>query len=508
MEDACLYGPVPSELGALVLTTDADGDAVGGLVNLDLSQNRLTSSIPVECAALTLLTMWDVEDNVKMDSCNPLAPTVPTDFTSTTIGGPCPGAAAANAPCSSGIATDSSFTACVAAPATCTDLNLAGLSLSCTIPTEIGLLTALTNLDLGQNNLTGQLPTELGLLTNVVDLVAGDQCLSGTVPTELGAMASLTNIDMEDACLYGPVPSELGALVAGTNGGGLVNLDLSQNRLTGSIPSECAALTLLTMWDVEDNVGMNACNPLLVTVPVDFSATTIGGPCPGGAAASGPCANSIETDADYIACLAAPATCTELNLAGLSLSCTIPTEIGLLTALTDLDLGDNDLTGPLPTELGLLTSVINFNAFDQCLTGTVPTEMGAMISLTNIDIQNACLTGPVPSELGELDDLMNLDLAKNRLTGSIPVELADVGPLRRFDVADNVAMDSCNPLAVAVVTDFASTSIQGPCVAGPPTTAGPTAAGPGLGPAACSTAIATDASYTACVAAPAGCTDL
>jgi hypothetical protein len=72
--------------------------------------------------------------------------------------------------------------------------DLSGLSLSCTIPTEIGLLTALTNLDLGDNKLTGPLPTELGLLTKVLDLVAGGQCLSGTVPTELGAMASVTNM--------------------------------------------------------------------------------------------------------------------------------------------------------------------------------------------------------------------------------------------------------------------------------------------------------------------------
>jgi Leucine-rich repeat (LRR) protein len=498
MPNACLVGPVPSELGALIVSVPPPpaglspsaltkfaslNPPIGGLVNLDLSGNTLTGSIPMECAELTLLTNWDVKDNVAMDECSPL-PEAVTTLTNTAIGGVCP--------CMTSIKLSSAYVACVAAPAACTDLDLSSLSLSCTIPTEIGLLTALTNLDLGDNDLTGPLPTELGLLTNVVDLVAdGAGCLSGTVPTELGAMASLTNIDMPDACLVGPVPSELGALRATTGGGGLVNLDLSGNVLTGSIPIECADLTLLTNWDVEDNVAMDSCSPLPATVTT-LTNTAIGALCP--------CMTSIKTSPVYEACVQTPATCTDLDLSGLSLSCTIPTEIGLLTALTNLDLGDNALTGPLPTELGLLTNVVDLVAGDVgCLSGTVPTELGAMASLTNIDMENACLVGPVPSELGALvittgpngpiGGLINLDLSGNELTSSIPMECSVLTLLTKWDVEDNVAMDSCNPLAPTVTTVITNTTIDGPC--------------PCMW-----TSINYSPAYTTCMAAPPACTDL
>jgi hypothetical protein len=37
---------------------------------------------------------------------------------------------------------------------------------------------------------------------------------------------------------------------------------------------------------------------------------------------------------------------------------TLPSELGLLTALTKLYLFDNALSGALPTELGLLTALV------------------------------------------------------------------------------------------------------------------------------------------------------
>ena len=44
-------------------------------------------------------------------------------------------------------------------------------------------------------------------------------------------------------------------------------------------------------------------------------------------------------------------------MGGSSLTGTLPSELGLLTALVELILDGNSLTGSLPTELGLLTSL-------------------------------------------------------------------------------------------------------------------------------------------------------
>jgi hypothetical protein len=112
MPNACLVGPVPWQLGELVVTTGPNGP-IGGLVNLDLSGNALTSSIPVECAVLTDLVMWNVTDNVAMDSCNPLPATV-SSVTNTAIGGLCP--------CMTSIFTSPVWVLCEATAATCTDL--------------------------------------------------------------------------------------------------------------------------------------------------------------------------------------------------------------------------------------------------------------------------------------------------------------------------------------------------------------------------------------------------
>jgi len=395
-------------------------------VNLDLSQNRLTSSIPSECAALTTLTMWDVEDNVAMDSCNPLSPMVPQDLDNTAIGGPCPGAPSPNWPCTNTIDSDAAYTACVAAPASCTDLSLASLSLSCTIPTEIGLLTALTNLDLGANNLTGPLPTELGLLTNVLDLIADDQCLSGTVPTELGAMAAMTNIDMEAACLIGPVPSEMGVLTQ------LVNLDLSQNTLTSSIPTELGALTVMTMFDVEDNQAMNECNPLAPTVNFDIGNTAIDDACP----VPHPCDGSRAVDGQlgWTECMADPAACTHLDLSGglgkgkkwCGLTGCIPTEIGLLTALEYFNVEQNHLSCCIPSELGLLTALTTLNLGENDFTCEVPSELGELEELEELVIQCNDLSGALPEELSNLDELTRLDASCNvNVCGCVPGDLAD-----------------------------------------------------------------------------------
>jgi len=52
-----------------------------------------------------------------------------------------------------------------------------------------------------------------------------------------------------------------------------------------------------------------------------------------------------------------------LDLKENSLTGKIPTEIGLLTALTGLDFEDNDLTGNFPSEIGLLSTLIDLDLF-------------------------------------------------------------------------------------------------------------------------------------------------
>eukprot|EP00543_Licmophora_paradoxa_P015348 CAMPEP_0202463672 /NCGR_PEP_ID=MMETSP1360-20130828/59112_1 /ASSEMBLY_ACC=CAM_ASM_000848 /TAXON_ID=515479 /ORGANISM="Licmophora paradoxa, Strain CCMP2313" /LENGTH=55 /DNA_ID=CAMNT_0049086669 /DNA_START=11 /DNA_END=174 /DNA_ORIENTATION=+ len=52
-----------------------------------------------------------------------------------------------------------------------------------------------------------------------------------------------------------------------------------------------------------------------------------------------------------------------------------------MTKLTFLSFRENQLTGTLPTEMGLLTAVNDAYFYSNNLIGTIPTEMGLMTSL-------------------------------------------------------------------------------------------------------------------------------
>lgn len=60
-----------------------------------------------------------------------------------------------------------------------------------TIPTELGLLTALSLLYLNTNKLVGTIPTVLGHMTALESMYLTHNSLSGSIPTEFGRMTAL-----------------------------------------------------------------------------------------------------------------------------------------------------------------------------------------------------------------------------------------------------------------------------------------------------------------------------
>lgn len=67
-------------------------------------------------------------------------------------------------------------------------------SLNCvgTLPTELGLLTAMTELKIYQNSVYGTLPSELGQLTMISKFIFSDNALTGTIPSELGRLTLIS----------------------------------------------------------------------------------------------------------------------------------------------------------------------------------------------------------------------------------------------------------------------------------------------------------------------------
>ncbi len=230
LDDNQLTGSIPIELGTLTTLTSLFLGAnqltgsipkeLGSLANLqvlNLVDNQLTGSIPMELGTLTNLEILEL-------TSNQLTGGIPVEFGSLT---------------------------------TLTDLFLGSNQLTGSIPPELGNLTGLITLSLIDNKLTGAIPPEVGNLANLIFLFLGLNQLTGSIPEELGSLTNLQVLSLIDNQLTGSIPEELGSL---TN---LNWLNLRENQLTGQVPPELGTLTTLT------DLFLSA-NPLNGTLPLSF----------------------------------------------------------------------------------------------------------------------------------------------------------------------------------------------------------------------------------------------
>ncbi|ORY44155.1 hypothetical protein BCR33DRAFT_738308 [Rhizoclosmatium globosum] len=138
----------------------------------------------------------------------------------------------------------------------------------------------------------------------------------------------------------------------------------------------------------------------------------------------------------------------------------IPTQIGLLTALTLLDIRNTNFTGTIPTEIGNLGQLkslrISSNALSSvegypreatakfgeflgynALSGPIPREIGNLTKLNYLSLGNNVLSGPIPSEIGYLTGLNVLNLSNNNLSGVVPDELYSLALKPSLDTIKN-----------------------------------------------------------------------
>ncbi|KAL3500669.1 hypothetical protein ACH5RR_039762 [Cinchona calisaya] len=123
---------------------------------------------------------------------------------------------------------------------------------------------------------------------------------------------------------------------------------------------------------------------------------------------------------------------TALNISSMSLTGTIPPQLGNLTFLVSLNIRNNYFHGNLPLELSHLRRLrfirLSFNNF----TGEIPMWFGCFPVLQFLALSHNNFSGLIPSSISQLSKLKHLNF-----DGIIPQEIGNLRSLKGFDIGNN-----------------------------------------------------------------------
>lgn len=222
------------------------------------------------------------------------------------------------------------------------------------IPQEIGSLSKILAIDLRNNHLSHPIPSELYSLKNLVDLTLAYNELSGTIQTELGNLASLRVLHLSNNVFKATIPSEIGNLNKT-----LRVLNLDSNRFNGSLPTTINLLTKLNTIFLRNNNFSG-----LLKIP-------------------------IAKDLRY------------LPIANNKFSGTLPDSLYNLTKLLVIDAGNNQFTGELKSDIGRLVELRMMIFRHNNMEGTIPEAMKHLQYVNYVQLHKNKFRGEVTKEMCE-----------------------------------------------------------------------------------------------------------
>ncbi|KAM1315708.1 hypothetical protein ACFX15_018726 [Malus domestica] len=290
------------------------------------------------------------------------------------------------------------------------DLNIWLNQLSGEIPQELMYLGSLQNLILDFNDLTGSIPIGLSNCTNLNWISLANNKLSGEVPGWIGKLPKLAILKLSNNSFSGDIPPELGDCKS------LIWLDLNSNLLNGTIPP--------SLFKQSGNIAVNfVASKTYVYIKNDGSKE-----CHGAGnllefagiraeqlnriSTRNPCNFTRVYRGNLQPTFNHNGSMIFLDLSHNSLSGSIPKEIGSMYYLYILNLGHNNISGSIPQELGKMTSLNILDLSSNSLAGTIPPALSGLTLLTEIDLSNNLLSGMIP-ELGQFETFPAYRFANN-----------------------------------------------------------------------------------------------
>lgn len=375
IEGKQLYGTIPTELGLL-----------HELIELSLPNNELFGSIPEEITRLKNLEVVNLGGN----SINCSVPKF--------------------------------------ASASLSRLNLTKNELYGTLPHDIGQWhPGLKSLDVSHNQITGHIPPTFNRCKKLDSLDVSDNQITGTIPYTLGSCTKLKYLYLNQNNIMGSLPPQIAMPNAI-----LEELWLFSNLMSGTIPASMADLPKLFDFYIDGNkftgtVPTELCNE---TINTDFFANFEGDAekdfcesiaCPPGyysVMGLYPCVPCpVDTFSPY---LGHRDNCYSTDQQKIMM---------LLFAGTD---GPNwdlpvkwagaDHCSFQGVDCNSRQEIVGIDLKGMGLKGTIPSELGFLRFLNTLDLSDNLLTGFVPADL-MWPPLTALDLSGNMIKGIVPPEL-------------------------------------------------------------------------------------
>ncbi|XP_076905076.1 receptor-like protein EIX2 [Bidens hawaiensis] len=270
----------------------------------------------------------------------------------------------------------------------------------------------LTILHLAYNNLSGCIPESLGNLTTLKDIFLKSNRFTGSIPVSLGRLISLRVFSVSSNLLNGTIPSTIGQLTK------LYILDVSNNSLQGLVLEDhFANLSMLRYLNADsNNLFFNISHEWIPPFQLQIVHLV-----------------SCKIEGGFPQWFRTQRNLYELVMSNASLSGPLPAWLRLMRIMHFLDLSHNKLTGPLTNLPYLFEGELNLQ--DNLFRGLIPRSLCKNTYLNVLDLSKNRLSGKIPKCLWNTY-LSVMVLSSNRLSGVIPNPLG-YSSLRLLQLNDN-----------------------------------------------------------------------